>query len=101
MGGFSLLERLKVFLIQILSCLIDSCFLVLWVVIQWGTDYLIKSFKLSHLNMIWFNIFQVILGLSTLVPILMYIYTDIRIMVMSYLKKISELRDGVNDNASK
>jgi hypothetical protein len=62
------------------SVLIDSVFLVIWVLVQWLSQKTIASLSLSEVDRRVRDIFQVLFAISTLAPVAIYIYADIRVM---------------------
>lgn len=69
----SLLERVKI----ICTILMDAVFLVAWVLITWGTDECVKRLKLTGLNELTLDIFEVVLGVSTLITVMLFVIKDI------------------------
>ena len=85
--------NLKTFLIWGLSSFIDLLFLTLWVVAQWLSHYLISLFPLTGFDNYIVAIFQVIFGISTLIPILAYVASDLaKIVLQARRSIIMELR---------
>jgi len=85
--------RLKVFTKWTISGLIDSAFLALWVLIQWFVnDKVIANLKLSGVDKWVLLIFQIIFAISTLAPVIVYTYTDIRLMIIQAQKRIRRER---------
>jgi hypothetical protein len=82
-------ERLEVFVTQAASSLIDSGFLALWVIVQWAmNEYVVNRLKLSGIDKWVLLAFQVVFALSTLAPVVMYIYVDIRVMILKAQRRI-------------
>lgn len=82
-------DRLRVFSIQAISSLIDSGFLALWVIVQWAVnEYVVKRLELADIDKWVLSAFQVIFAISTLVPIVVYIYVDTRVMVLRAQRRI-------------
>jgi hypothetical protein len=80
---------------QIGSILITSLFLALWAAIQWGTSRLIEWVQPSGIDQLVFWVYQAIFGTTTLIPILIYYYVDIK---TSWIKtqaqiKIAQVRE--------
>ena len=76
-------RELKVFTIWAISGLIDSAFLALWVIVQWlVNEYIITKLNLSFLDQRVLSVFQIVFAVSTLAPVIIYIYTDIRVMII-------------------
>jgi hypothetical protein len=87
-------ERLKDFAMQVVSILIDSVFLALWVIAQWAVEYVIKRFGLSGIiDRLVLQAFQVIFAISTLAVVALYIYADISILYLRTQRKIQRERE--------
>lgn len=90
-------DELRTFAKWFLSGVIDSAFLILWVFVQWGTRKVIANLTLSGIDQWMFLSFQVIFAISTLAPIIIYIYTDIRVMIIKGQRRIQyELEQSRN-----
>jgi hypothetical protein len=76
------------FLLQIVSTLITSLFLGIWVAVQWGVNYLIGLLQLSGIDSIVLSAFQVIFAVTTLYPIIVFYYVDARIIWIRARKTI-------------
>jgi ABC-type transport system involved in Fe-S cluster assembly fused permease/ATPase subunit len=84
-------DRLRVFATQAASILIDAGFLALWLIVQWAVkEYVIKKLEISGIEKFVLLIFQVIFAISTLAPIVIYIYTDIKVMHLRAKKRINQ-----------
>jgi len=72
----------RVYSVWTLSSIMDSTFLAAWVALQWiVNEYVIKNLGLRGVDYWMLLIFQVIFAISTLIPIIIYIYVDIRVMI--------------------
>jgi hypothetical protein len=72
----------KVLLKWIVAVLLDGVFLVFWVLIQWAVNnYAVVRFPLSGIDSWMLSTFQLLFALSTLTPIIIYIFVDISKMV--------------------
>lgn len=101
-------SRVCVLGIHIASIFIDAVFLSLWVVIQYSVDCMvIKRLELSGIDLWMLRVFQVIFGLSTLAPVIIYIVVDIGVMVIRASNQIKQEKkhnkpgeiDGTNDES--
>jgi hypothetical protein len=81
-------SELTTFAKWFLSGLIDSVFLVLWVFVQWGTQRLITNLALFGIDVWVFSLFQILFAVSTVAPVVLYIYADIRIMALRMQRRI-------------
>jgi hypothetical protein len=77
-----------IFLIWSISSLIDGAFIILWVVAQFIVNRVINALQLSGIDRIVLYVFQVLFAISTLAPITMTIYKDIRIMALRTTRTI-------------
>ena len=82
-------SELRTFSIWGISSLIDSGFLAIWVLIQWFVnEQVISKLELSGLDGWVLSAFQIIFAISTLAPVAIYTYVDIRIMIMRAQKRL-------------
>lgn len=82
-------DTLKLFTVWTVSSLIDSAFLALWVTIQWiVSSKVITPLRLTGIDRLILTIFQILFAISTLAPIAITIYRDIRIMLLRTQRKI-------------
>ena len=80
---------LRILSLWAITSLIDSSFLALWIVIQWLVSTKVMTpLKLTGLNQIVLIVFQVMFSISTLSPVAITIYRDIRIMLLRTKRKI-------------
>jgi hypothetical protein len=85
------IDTLRVFIIWSITSIIDTSFLALWVAVQWLVgNQVIKPLKLSGIDQIVLIIFQILFAISTLAPVAITIYRDIRIMIIRTQRKIKE-----------
>jgi ABC-type transport system involved in Fe-S cluster assembly fused permease/ATPase subunit len=90
------------FLRWIISGVMDSVFLIIWVVTQWATNNIINNLNLSGIDKWVLITFQILFAVSTLAPVIVYIYVDIRIMILRAQHRIileiagSENPDSLN-----
>lgn len=97
-------HQLRTFTIWALSGLIDGGFLVLWAMIQCAVNALLKRFQLSGFDSWVFTIFQVLFSIFTLIPVVIYMYSDARIMWLRAEQRIryeSKLLRGNQRNSSR
>lgn len=86
----------KIYTIWTITSLIDSLFVILWVLIQYYSNKAINSFELSGIDRIVLYVFQLIFGLSTLAPVIIKIYVDIFTMVLKGNRIIKqEIQKGI------
>lgn len=88
-----LVEDLKIFCIWSISSLADAAFLVVWALVQWlVNDRAIARFQLSGIDRLVLEAFQLLFAVSTLTPVAIYIYVDIRVMFLRARRRIREER---------
>jgi hypothetical protein len=74
-------ERLTLFTVWAVSSLIDCVFLLIWVIAQWLVERM-EPLVSSPIHRYEFQLFVVVFALSTIAPVLSYLYVDIRIIVL-------------------
>jgi len=78
-----LLGEFRVFAIWAGSSIIDSAFIAVWVFLQWFVNEVVVSrFRLAGVDNWVLIIFQVLFAVSTVAPVVTYIYVDIRVMLL-------------------
>jgi len=96
-----LMNRLRVLGTQIACTLMDMVFLSAWVFIQWATDsYVIDKLELYGIQRWLLSTFQFLFAVSTLAPVAIYIYQDIRLMVLKSKRIIQQQIDLVRTNGT-
>ena len=86
-------SELRLFFKWTVSGVIDSTFLVLWVFVQWGNQKLIANLQLSGIDKWQLIAFQILFAISTLASVVVYIVTDISVMVTQARKRIKKEMD--------
>jgi len=79
--------------ILFLSVLIDSLFLVLWVVVHYFVGLFIERIELSGIDKWVLEAFRIIFSLSTLIPVILFFYEDISIMYFRVKKRLDEEKE--------
>jgi len=92
-------DTLRLFTIWTVSSIFDSAFLALWVAVQWVVNNKVVSpLMLTGIDKLVLTIFQVLFAISTLAPVAITIYRDIRIMLLRTNRKIrKEIQIGEYD----
>ena len=87
---------IRLFTVWTVSSLIDSAFLALWVTVQWFlSSKIVTPLLLTGIDKLVLTIFQILFAISTLAPVAITIYRDIRIMILRTQRKIrSEIQIG-------
>jgi hypothetical protein len=75
-------NTLLVFLLWSITSLMDSIFIVLWVLVQYLASRIINNFNLSGIDRINLYIFQFLFALSSIAPVVLTVYRDITIMAV-------------------
>ena len=92
-------ERLKSLTVWLASILIDAALLCAWLGVQHGVNLLLKTVHLSEIDHRVLTAFQIILACATLLPILIYIYTDLRIVYIRAQERINrESSSGTDED---
>jgi len=83
--------QIQVFFQWGISSIIDSAFLAFWVFLQWFIDVkVIQTYKLSNIDNWVLLAFQIIFAVSTVIPVIIFIYTDIRVMFLRAKRRIQK-----------
>jgi hypothetical protein len=77
------------FLVFILSAVIDAIYILVVVLFNVGVDWFVKLLKPVGLTYWMFLITQILLGLLSLYNIVIYVYSDMRIVFMRSKKMIT------------
>ena len=67
---------------HIICIVIDAVYLCLWALVQCLVKHIVDRLELSGIDQWVLRTFQVIFAVSTLVPVIIYIYVDIRVMII-------------------
>jgi hypothetical protein len=70
---------------------VDSAFLAIWAVINFGASRLIDRFHLTGVDLIEVRCLQVLFALWTLSPICIWVYRDIRVMFIRAKMEIASV----------
>lgn len=84
--------RLKDLATSYACIMVDTVFLILWLLLQWGAkiakDGILVSLDLSGLDAIELLVFQVLFFLTTLAPVAIYTYRDIAVVWLRAQKRV-------------
>ena len=73
-----LIDRINLFLSWVVSMIMDGLFLSIWAILQWFMrEVIIENFPISDSDQWIFQAFQYLFAFSTLVPVVIYIISDI------------------------
>jgi hypothetical protein len=86
--------QLNTRLIWIGTILLDTAFLIIWLLLQYLTNYLITMFPALELDKLLLMTFKFLFGFSTLIPIALFIYKDLRIMIIRTKKDIQIAKEN-------
>jgi hypothetical protein len=91
-----------IFVIWIVNSLMDGAFIIFWVAVQYIVNRVVNALQLSGIDRVVFYIFQFLLAISTLFPVALTIYKDIRIMAIRTNRKIQyEIKIGEGNGSEK
>lgn len=92
-------EEAKSFARYAFSSLLDAVFLVVWVLLQYGTGKVIELFPLDGIDSVILEFFKYLFGLTTLAPILYDIVKNVVIIHYRTVRTIQNERfaDGSLD----
>lgn len=75
-----------------MACIvIDAFFLCLWVVVQWGVQWVASTLPLSGVDKWALAAFRIMFAVATLVPVVLYIYADLRIMLIRAGRRVEQV----------
>ena len=86
-------EQAGEFAKQVLTVLIDTVYLVVWVCAQWLTARIIDSLELSGMDRWMLVAFQVVFAISTFVVVGLWIYKDLAVAWYRAKRRIERERD--------
>ena len=84
----ALREKFKTASLWIGSSLIDAGFLVLWTLMQWLVAQALEYFSLSGIDAWVLLTFRLVFAFTTLATIVIYVYMDVRVMVIRTRRRI-------------
>ena len=91
----------KTYFIWALSGLVDAVFLSLWMVVQWFVDtQVISRLALAGIDKWVCNALQVVLGVSTLGPVVIYVIQDLAIISLRAMRRIKREKEAMNGERS-
>lgn len=70
--------------------MLDAIFLSVWVIVQYLVNWLIENLELGTVDRLVLYIFQLLFAISTLAPVALTIYRDIRVMFIRTQREIHE-----------
>ena len=91
----NLKNRILDSIVEMVSMIINAFFLVLWLFIQHFMNWIVSKVYLSQLDQIFLPIYQIMFALSTLVPVAIYIYTDVKILLSKSGKKVKNSKKRI------
>ena len=84
-------KTIRLYIIWGAVTFIDSLFLALWITIQWlVSNKVITPLKLDGIDTLILFVFQILFAISTLAPVAITIYRDIRIMLLRTQRQIRQ-----------
>ena len=91
---YSLKEKFNLTVVYLVSVLLNGVFLCIWVAVQYGIAFILQLLSTDRMTKWIILTFRIIFALSTLLPIIIRLYTDIRIMVIRSAKEIEKERES-------
>lgn len=84
-------QRLKLFALQMVSCLINALFVAAWAFLQWVVQkYAVQPLGLAELDKWMLLAFHALFALTTLVPIVCYVVVDLRKIILRTYRVVRE-----------
>lgn len=81
---------LTTYTVWVLTSLIDVAALSIWALFQYGLGVFISKLNLTGLDSWVFFTLQILTAISTLTPVALFIYKDIRIMLLRTNQEIQD-----------
>lgn len=91
----------RFFIDFILCTLIDSVFFVIWLAMQWGVSLALQQLTMTGFDQVVQIVFQVLLAISTLAPIMIWIYMDISKMALQARWTINQTKRSLSPRDDK
>ncbi len=89
-------QELRTFSRWAISALLDTSFIATWVILQWLAGKVITIFPLDGVDQIVLNVFQIAFAVTTLIPVLVYVWTDSYCMLMQARRRIESEKNHGN-----
>ena len=70
------------------ASLISTLYLIIWIFLQWGVSWTLTNLPLEGIDKWMLFAFQILFSISTLAPIMINLFIDVRVMVIRGLRKI-------------
>lgn len=86
----------------IVSGLLNGCFVISWLLIQWGVNYVATRYPPKGVDSWMLATFSIVFAVSTLIPIIVFIVQDTYVMIQKAkwkMKKaafVSEVEGDIN-----
>lgn len=77
-----------------LTSIIDGIFLIGWAILQYFTDVILNRIPLVGISQLIFLSFQILFAIATLLPVIIFIQKDARIMWKRSEQEIAEVKKG-------
>lgn len=85
-------NKVRTLAVHLISILVDGIYLSIWAVIQFLVNNLIIRMELSTKDEFILPVFQWIFFVSTLIPVILFIVRDLRIMIINVGKEIEDAK---------
>lgn len=81
-------DNLRMFAKWTIASLLDGAFVAFWVLVQYGFNLVIQHFPLQGVDMWVLRCFQILFAITTITPVIFYIYEDIMVMAYKTAKRV-------------
>jgi hypothetical protein len=85
---------LREYVILSLTGILDSVYLIAWVIVQWLVDNILSRYHLIGMDSVLLVIFQILFGFTTVFPLCLFIYRDFRIAWLRVNRQIENETKG-------
>ena len=94
-------ETFQLYAIWALSSIFDTLFLTVWVACQWlVATYVVSPLRLTGMDSLVLTVFQILFSVSTLSPVVMTTYRDMRLGWLRTQRQIRHEMDKGDMNES-
>ena len=74
------MQKTRIILEWIISSMLDAAFLIAWAAVQHLGSVVIAEMNLEGIDSLTLFVLQILFAVATILPILIWIYADVRIM---------------------
>lgn len=73
----NIMTSLRQIFVYLTTLIFDLTFIIIWIATQYITDRVFDAIRISQIDNFVFLVFRIVFGISTLIPIVIYIISDI------------------------